>query len=74
MKIYVVYDEEFGMKIFTNKHEARNLACALKCELIHLYGYSQKTAEESVSLYEFDIDVPKHILEDELNKKKEGKK
>ena len=69
MKIYIVQDDEYGIKVFTNRHEADNLACSLRCELVHLYEYSLDDAEQYVKVYEYDLNVSEHILKEELNNK-----
>ncbi len=69
MKIYIVQDDEYGLNVFTNRQEADNLACSLRCELVHLYEYSLDDAEQYVKVYEYDINVSEHILKEELNNK-----
>jgi hypothetical protein len=71
MRLYIVYDGEYGVRVFFNRGEADYFACVLKCELIHLYDYTIKGAEEQVRVFEYDIDIPEHILEKELDRKKE---
>ncbi len=69
MKVYLVYNKETGFKLYGNKHEAENLACALRCELVHLYSYSLDEADKQVKVIEYDLNIPDFVLKEELEKR-----